>query len=606
MTMVKNFGLSGVASTVQLGKGGATLGSQVDEGIAKDVVEVKDSGGDLTNLRAAAPIAGDDVVTKDWANGNNIVLGDPTDTSYQPGAVPLEPTTKVSDAVDSLNEILSKLIPSQPKNFPAGQSLTIAGAAVALLASGSVPDNTAGGVLPATAGQNVSRTATSTVSTGVIGAADDVGPGNSGRLELHVNGAKVDEQAFAEGAQNKTTGLLRISNDQAYPIATPGFWESFRSSAAGIQLIQGWNRIKMLHTEAQATPDAFVVLEPSTTPVVGAVTVAPKDTGTLAPSSGIPHYGDGGTIDVGLSASHLSLETYLASNVLSVSGGALATVNYKAGEAGLPSILPRNMATHNATVTVPVNGTVSAMADVTVTARNANGNGSSASVVKVLLNKGSAGNKVDEKGIPVTIAVNGGPSAGFAGRVDMSGGNFPSDAKSAALAGPTTAVPSDWDSAAAAESHDAAVVAGILKNDRTDYSTGYLPAGPNRSAFDADQYVTFAFRRTAVSKFDIKVTGTYSEMFVKLPGLTETNTSTTNGWLNMKTLYGGAGYAGDQNGANGSLGCALGAVANGSGSWTCTFGTLSTTNSDNNLVLVRFKLAAGQSITALSFVPPTR
>jgi hypothetical protein len=74
----------------------------------------------------------------------------------------------------------------------------------------------------------------------------------------------------------------------------------------------------------------------------------------------------------------------------------------------------------------------------------------------------------------------------------------------------------------------------------------------------------------------------------------------------MKTLYGGAGIPGNQGGANGSLGCALGAVANGSGSWTATFGTLSSTSSANNIILVRFKLSAGQSISALSFVPATR
>jgi hypothetical protein len=133
-----------------------------------------------------------------------------------------------------------------------------------------------------------------------------------------------------------------------------------------------------------------------------------------------------------------------------------------------------------------------------------------------------------------------------------------------------------------------------------------LPAGPNRTAFGATQYVTFFMRRTAVSKFDISVTGTYSGMWVKLPTLSDLYTASANGWYSMSTIYGGSGKPGDQAGANGSLGVALGSVASGTGTWTCTFGTLSSTDSANNIIMVRFKLTAGQSITALSFVPATR
>lgn len=600
MAMVKNFGLSGVAATVQLGKNGASLGSEVDVDLTKEVVSATDEAGDLTNIRAADPVKEHDVVTKGWTRGDNIILGEASDGSLtQGGAIQLTPTDSVTNAVDSLNEILGKLIPPAPKQFPGGETITVAGTSSALLASGAVPDNTAGGTLPVVAGQAVNRTISTTVSTGVIGSADDVGPGNSGSVELVVNGTKLDEQAFANGAQNKTTGFLRIANDQAYPVATPGFWESFRTSASGVAITQGWNRLSMRHTEANATPDAFVVVEPNTAATVAAVSMVEESAGTLAPSSGIPHYGTSASVNVSFTASNLALETYLASNILSISCSAMTTSNFNAGTGGLPAILPRNMAPYSGSIVVPVNGTTSTNAGLNVTARNPVGFNSASTTARILLNKGSAGSKIDEMGIPVTIAVNGGPSSGIATRVDMTSGNFPADNKSSLTIG-------DWVSSAAAESFDAAVVGGVLNHDVTNYSTGYLPAGPNRSGFDSSQYVTFLFRRTAVSKFDINVTGTYADMFVKLPGLSEANTTSTNGWLNMKTLYGGAGFAGDTNGANGSLGCALGAVANGTGSWTCTFGTLSSTNAANNLVLVRFRLTAGQSITALSFVPPTR
>jgi hypothetical protein len=42
-------------------------------------------------------------------------------------------------------------------------------------------------------------------------------------------------------------------------------------------------------------------------------------------------------------------------------------------------------------------------------------------------------------------------------------------------------------------------------------------------------------------------------------------------------------------------------MTGGSGAFNITFGTQSSTNATDNLILVRFKLATGQSITALSF-----
>ena len=215
----------------------------------------------------------------------------------------------------------------------------------------------------------------------------------------------------------------------------------------------------------------------------------------------------------------------------------------------------------------------------------------------VLIKTGTT-TRVDEMSFPVSVAVNGGPSGnGF--RLDMTNGDNPADNKSALTA-------SDWVSANAIDAWDATVVGGVLKHDVTNYTTGYLPVGPNLSTQNADQYITVAFRRTAVSKFDISVTGSYAGMWVKLPGLSDDKTTSSNGWYSMKTPYSGAGFPGDTNGGNGSLGCALGTVANGSGSFTCTFGTLSSTNSSNNLILVRIKLTAGQSISALSFIPATR
>ena len=49
-------------------------------------------------------------------------------------------------------------------------------------------------------------------------------------------------------------------------------------------------------------------------------------------------------------------------------------------------------------------------------------------------------------------------------------------------------------------------------------------------------------------------------------------------------------------------GCSSGgAMDNNGGTFTCVFGTESSSNDSNNRILIRWKLTSGQSITAMSF-----
>ena len=75
-----------------------------------------------------------------------------------------------------------------------------------------------------------------------------------------------------------------------------------------------------------------------------------------------------------------------------------------------------------------------------------------------------------------------------------------------------------------------------------------------------------------------------------------TGLSATNGWANMFASYAGAGVPNNAN-----PGCATGGVmdTNG-GTFTCTFGTESSSNDSNNRVLIRFKLTSGNSISDIS------
>jgi hypothetical protein len=150
-----------------------------------------------------------------------------------------------------------------------------------------------------------------------------------------------------------------------------------------------------------------------------------------------------------------------------------------------------------------------------------------------------------------------------------------------------------------------------MSHNQTNYSTGFLPAGPNLSAGrSGTQYFTFKFIRTGVSKFDIRYTGTIAGMWVALPGSVIDASSSINGWMDMTQAYAGSGYPGVNVPGNGSDGCSLGgtvavntAVTNASK--TCTFGTVSSSSTATNEIYIRIALTSGQSVTALTIIAAT-
>ena len=156
---------------------------------------------------------------------------------------------------------------------------------------------------------------------------------------------------------------------------------------------------------------------------------------------------------------------------------------------------------------------------------------------------------------------------------------------------------------------EATIRLGVMKYDVTNYSSGYLPVGPNRSGDTGAQYYTFAFRRQVVSNFDINITSTgIAGLWIAAPGTAIDDASGLNGWIDSSTTYGGSGVPGSDtgNGGNGSNGCAFTSgdrIATGtslSGGYTMTLGSENMSNATANVVLVRIKLTSGQSVTAIS------
>jgi len=151
---------------------------------------------------------------------------------------------------------------------------------------------------------------------------------------------------------------------------------------------------------------------------------------------------------------------------------------------------------------------------------------------------------------------------------------------------------------------------GTIKHFTTDLSSGYLPAGPDLATDRSGaQYYTFAFRRTTMSNFTVRLSGTVSGFFIAAPGTAIDSASSLNGWLDAGTTYGGSGVPGANTGSggNGSNGCAftsgdriIDGTSYSNSTFTLTLGSENATNATGNNVLIRIKLESGDSITALS------
>jgi len=635
-------------------------------------------------------------VTAPSATG--ISVGTPT-LGTLTGAATFTSSTSVTDTIGTLNQILSKLVPAQPSNFPTA-SLTISGttnyriavaqASQALngntglqVAAGSTVStlrtstfstntlstqgpgdngtltvlrntsttathvltvgNTTATVVTATASATTLGSAVITLSpvTGVIQAghkflASGTGfgglasgsyyyvqsiTGNQATIKLYDNtnggsiGANFSASATATGtltftaqgdAGTTTTSnaSLVIANNLAYPTSTPGFWETIDVSASGTAVPAGWNTVQITHSGAGNTNTASWYYDSSApgTPVVTPVSITAPVSPNYKYSSGVAHF-DGSAANswtLSATATRLSGDMYPTSDTFATgtAGGAFAapaSVTY-AG-AGVTTPLAQNLYVASGSATIPTTASIitgfgQSSTGPSLSVSNSYATGSSAfttALAGIVLYKSTTTGSttvLDENSIFFNSAVGGATTpAGY--RVPN-----PGSTDTPVFTAGQTAFNSQ---SGTVQTYDAKIVGGTLKYDVTNYSTGYYPAGPNFSTHGANQYFTFVFVRTGVSKFNITyATSTgIAGMWVAMPGGggTSGTTSTLNKWLSLgidNSLADGA-----------SLGGNINLAGTGTQSVNASFGTLSSTNATNNEIWVRIKLTAGQSITAL-------
>ena len=615
-------------------------------------------------------------------DGMHIKLTTPSDGTFE-GAVSLNADMYVTDAIESISELLIKLIPAQAPQFP-NASVSLSGVTTRYLCAGTIPNNT-GDVLPGT------TATTSTTSGGVaISRLNNVnyiqtssltqnGPGDQGTVTLYLNGtANASCGPFSLAAATTHSAPLQITNNNYYPAATPGFWRSFDFSIAGTGLTvsSGYNKIKVTHSAsssmtmgtAGSTGNLYCLNDTLTvSPTVGTVTLTENTPGTLVYSSGVPHYSNGAILNCKVSnVTNLAGLACLASgsNILQIAPASLTASSFAYNQGGLPQFpfaVNYNSFTGWNTgsgQTFTLSGSnVYTSSTVAVTATNVNGTSSPSNGDKtVLYMNGST--TLNESNM--TISFTEPPLVGPAYRIpSISATDYPVTSNVGTISGGTTAfVGNTLGGGDAANSYEAVVRGGVLRKDTTDYTTGFLPVGPNYASGalaknGTTQYYTFAFQRnqnshgTPARHFSVTITGTgsaFSGIFVKpmvnktalnvqsgAPGVNDgtldnvgsgyanmqynmdnaylvasggVGTTTNQGWLDasQNTLVGVGQWPGQGEYINIPPYCGTtGNPSMGSfGTYNITLGQIASADLLNNLILVRIKLTGAGTITNIT------
>ena len=568
------------------------------------------------NINGTLTISNTVTISNTAGGATNIALGSPTQGNLVSNAVTFTTDSTISNAIAQLNTVLGKLVPPSPTNFPGSQSVVIQSLASYRMANYVQTDNTPGANKSVAGGTTVSSvTRVATYSTSNIA---NVGPGDTGTITSFLNGSNAGSRTLTANLDgNGTYSNLVIFNNVDYNTVNAniaaGFWSVFSSRSAGT-ITQGWNEVLIADSATSNTNTANWFYDSSSpgTPTFSSLTISAPVSPTYVYSSTVPHYANTNIFDIGFSCTRLSGNMYPVSDsfVTGTAGGAFAaptTVTY--ATAGVATPLAQNLYVSSGSQAVTTTSTIisgfgASTTGPSVSVLNSYATGTQSFTTtlgaNVLYKTGTVSSASIIQEANVYIGSTIGSGSGLAYRIENPGSsNTPpytgSEAAFNSQTGPL-------------QTYDVTVVANILKHDQTNYSTGYLPVGPDLSAGrTGTQYFTFKVIRTSVSKFDIGWSGNIAGMWVALPGSVIDTASTANGWLDMTISYAGAGVPGANiaAGGNGSNGAALGGTApintiQTNKVVTATFGTVSSSSTATNEIYLRIGLTSGQTVTILS------
>ena len=552
------------------------------------------------------------IVTANTYHGNQ-VIGTPTGGSFRAGAYTPTVNDFTKDSIDELNYILGKLVPTQPDNI-GGVALTLTGTAgVGRLCDGFTPTNNTGGSLTPVAGTQYTRNTDSTITSNYL---TEYGPGDSGTVEGFVNAVGVGTTTlnisfglYAVKSDNGTYGALQIANDKDAADSsrnvgiTSLFYEVYDARLINAASPDGFNKAFIKHGSNQ-TANVFWYEDPSTVtaPVISFSAVTSPSSPTLNYSSGVPHYTEAtaNNFQYTVTVLNASGDMYTQDKLLNsdgqtagfqnpghkeyddFTGGTLPPAqNFGVGTGAVVNIAQTPRDLH---LTLTSNHFT--RFDALTPYGSHNNQRLSYSTNINIMGTTARTNAIDEDNILISSL---GTGSGNATRVNAgSTGDNP------------TPVFTSWTASSSVATYEAVVRGAVLRHDQTDYSSGYLPAGPDYSSGrSGTQYFQIELIRSNVSEFNITYTGSAAGCFVCMPDNSAwtTSLSGTNGWADMFQAYRGAGIP-----TSAEPGCSSGGLMTSSGgTTTCVFGTESSSNDSNNRILIRWKLTSGQSITAMSF-----
>ena len=410
-------------------------------------------------------------------------------------------------------------------------------------------------------------------------------------------------------SDNGTNGALQIADDKDASESTRNvgitsqFYQVYDVRLINAASPDGFNKAYITHGAA-ASNNVFWYEDPSTVtaPVISFGAVTPPSSPTLNYSSGVPHYtqatANNFTYDV--TVTNASGDMYTQNKLLNsdgqtagfqnpghkdyddFTGGTLPPArNFGVGTGAVVNIAQTPRDLH---LTLTSNHFT--RFDAVTPYGSHNNQRLSYSTNINIMGTTARTNAIDEDNILISTL---GTGSGNATRVNAgSTGDNP------------TPVYTSWTANSSVAAYEAVVRGAVLRHDQTDYSSGYLPAGPDYSSGrNGTQYFQIELIRSNVSEFRITYSGAAAGCFVCMPDNSAwtTSLSGTNGWADMFQAYRGAGIP-----TSSEPGCSSGGLMdNNGGTFTCVLGTESSSNDSNNRILIRWKLTSGQSITGMSF-----
>ena len=627
-------------NTTNVSPANATFHVNWGDGTAHDSdIQDSDAGGSLASASR---------LQHTWAQGTSSSTGRDTvslhltkHSSADPADIPRSTSIslKVYDDAPSTPDGLSTKTISSPSSTGSSPKLV-----------SGYTDNTGGSTY--SAGDTVNRiTTTGAVSSSTISTYSY--DADAGTLTALVNGDSDGSVEFTSGADETGTYTSLVVTDEedyqllnsggsstsfANSIYYPGLYKGFKARVTknGSALTKGVNSYQLQHSTTGSTNTVeFVKDDLTTTPTIAnSGSLAQNVAGTFRYVSGVPYYNSGSpslTLS-GVTVNNLTGQTYTdQSNIVEVDPGtnfestsqsSISGQNFSYSQIdGSTTMLSSSIPIQDVGVgsayaignlTIPITtSSVRTVETIKVRARNVNGVGSYSSDISTKLQVHTASQSgVREDATSVSSSLGQTYSDNAVRIFDFSAyGDSDNPSFDGSTNFYTNSTYSESSDPGVSGTQEATVRLGVLKHDTTDYSSGFLPAGPDRSGDTGSQYYTFAFRRSAVANFNINITSStgIGGMWIALPGSSIDSTSTINGWLDCGIQYNGAGKPGANTGAggNGSNGVAsTGGDVIGSGSlsgaYTMTLGTENMTNATGNVVIVRIKLDSGDSVTSLS------